>query len=141
MGRCIWDVAPEKRRCVYCSFGGGCPKRAAAKEPYLPAEEYVEAMNEIVGVDIRRKTRKRPWPQWRFLVAYQMAHDGFSHSKIGEALGIDRCTVLYGVSAIANVMDLPQVYPYEMSIWEEYQKSINLLKNENVKEGSEVVAV
>lgn len=130
MSECIWKVAAEDRRCRFCTWEGGCARRKARSR--VSRQTYLSVMNDIVGRDICGSQNSWHISHYRFMVAYQMMRDGFSQYEIASLIGKNRTTVSYGISAIRDMLTLPQVYVEEAEVWGKYTKQINDMKNENV---------
>lgn len=136
---CIWKVSEDDRLCRYCTRIVKCT--SVKRDCVLKSTEYVEAMNTLVGSDIRKRGNYWKVARCRFMVMYRMSLDGFSQDVIGEAVCRARCLVSYANSVMADFLSVPWSYPWEMEMWQKYEETINLMKDERIKENSEVVAV
>lgn len=134
MGNCIWGLSQRKRHCEFCSYGGGCDRNEAkATEKNLEDRltDYCEKMNAIIDGDIRDHSRISKLVWGRYIVAYQLRKDGYSLSKIGEMLNMHHSSVMHAVFSVNSMLCTPFAYPYELEIWEEFQKSLNLQHENN----------
>lgn len=132
MVECIWKVAgAEDRLCQYCAWDRGCVARKATKRS-LPSQAYFETMNKIVGVDV---VKNNSWliAHYRFMIAFAMRMDGFRLAEIGDLMGKNHSTISHGVTALRDMLSLPEIYSDEAAVWQEYQKQINLLQDEYYK--------
>lgn len=121
---CIWKVNEDDRRCDLCSYNGGCEVREKKETIEEAGRRYLSVMYGIIGRDVREKTRERSVVYARDMVFYQLQEDGFSQPQIGSFFGFDHATVFHGKQQMKNVLAYSSMYPYEMSIWEKFQKSI-----------------
>lgn len=119
---CIWRVDIADRHCEYCSFFGGCERREASLERSERFAYCIDTMSRIVGHDIlsRRRSRGDVWA--RNMVAYRLRQCGFSLSEIGEALGLHHSTVIHGCEQVERMLDVPQFYPKEISLWRKFRE-------------------
>lgn len=139
MKECAWNVAAEDRLCQYCIYDWGCVLRSSRHT--LPSkDDYVKAMNDIMGYDVRTPGRHRERVMCRYMVAFQMTEDGFKSTEIGNTVGLNRSTISHGVSTVRHILSHPQWYFEESEIWEKYKKSINMMKDELKRENSSMVA-
>lgn len=120
---CIWEVAPEKRHCEFCTYLGGCE--------YLPERsvDYVSLMSQIVGEDILKRTREPKLAYSRYFVAYKMHQKGFSTVEIGRMFNLDYSTIIHGIKKVEEMLHYPCFYEEEMVIWKKFQESLNSQKN------------
>ena len=125
---CIWDVAPEDRRCEYCSYFDGCEVRVIVKrEPVEQrAKFYSDLMSKIVGSDILCSSRLQPFVWARNMVAYKLHQDGYTNAMIGFAIGRDHSTITYCVGKVKDMLNNPGMYKNEIDVWEEFNKNIEL---------------
>lgn len=124
---CIWKVAPEDRLCKYCSYVKGCEVRLIYGKKVGVSEhldEYVSAMNDIVGGNIIRRSRDKRLVWGRYLVSYKLSLDGFSNMSIGRMLGLDRCSIIHALAMVGEMMNSPMMYLKEMEIWDNFNKKI-----------------
>lgn len=130
MSKCIWNVAMEDRKCRFCTWNGGCEARNA--DDRLLPEAYLEVMNATVGHNVLGGGRNG-WMKahFRYMVAYQMAKDGFNQHQIGVVIGKDRATVSSGISSLREMLTVPYAYAEEADVWNKYTENIKLRKNEN----------
>ena len=121
----------------YASFCKGIPlpysqeeiRRMRTELDYMQgprdhSEEYLAVMEELTGKDIRSKSRMPDVVWARFMVMYQMRKDGLTFKYIGDTLGKDHATVVHGVRMINDMLDMPRMYPEEIRLWQQFQKSI-----------------
>lgn len=89
--------------------------------------KYLELMNEIVGGDLRSKSRKSELVLGRALVALQLRRDGYSLNEIGYVINRDHATVVHCIDVakdrLANTRDIDA-----HDIWNKFQKEISLQK-------------
>jgi len=64
----------------------------------------VDAMNGIVGFDIRTQSRKREYVRARDIVAYEARREGFRYADIGAALGLHHSTVVLAFQDMEYVL-------------------------------------
>lgn len=121
---CIWKVVEGERNCAFCSYYGGCEVR----EKVIPLEEiggkYVSVLSDILGRDIRERSRERMLVWARNMAFYQLAKDGYSLGSIGRFMGFDHATVIHGRRQAENMLNLPGMYKEEYGIWLKFQKTI-----------------
>ena len=128
---CIWEIDPEKRRCEFCSYRGGCEKYhpERALNAGADAECYVGIMSSIIGTDILNRSRDHRMVWARNIVAYQMRRRGHSLSSIGKCLGLDHSTVAHCERSVKDMLFWPSMYPEEIKIWQNFQEKLSLQKN------------
>lgn len=136
---CVWNVTEEDRLCRYCTRNAHCV--LARKNGVLPSTQYLEVMNDLVGEDIRKKGHHTRLAHCRYMVMYQMSRDGFSQDCISRVVQRARCIVPYGKTMVADMLSVPLSYSWEAEIWHKYEETINSMKDENIRQASEVVAV
>lgn len=89
--------------------------------------KYLELMNEIVGGDLRSKSRKSELVLGRALVALQLRRDGYTLNEIGNVINRDHATVVHCIDVakdrLANTSDMDAY-----DIWNKFQKEISLQK-------------
>ena len=136
---CVWNVKVEDRLCWYCTRSARCA--SALQNGILPPKQYVEVMNKLVGENITKKTRHWRLAHPRFMVMYKMYLDGFTQKCIAGAVGLGRCTVVHGCSAVRTFLDVPNSYVWEVELWNRYEETINALKDENIRKATKMVAV
>ena len=92
--------------------------------PVDRGEEYVRVMSDLAGVDVMSNTRREPvsWP--RYMVMYQMRKDGLTFKRIGDFFGKNHATVVHGVGVVKDMLTMPRMYPTEIRLWQQFQKSI-----------------
>lgn len=88
-------------------------------------EEYVRVMNEIVGRDVREKSKCRDVVWGRFVVIHRLAMEGLPLTYIGRLFGIRHCSVIYARDSVDRLLASPRFFPYEMSVYSEFYKRIN----------------
>lgn len=137
--RCIWKIAEEDRLCQYCVWWGGCETRPLTLKS--APEEYVGAMNEMMGFDITARDRHLEYTYARYMVAYLMFKDGFSHPEIAKALRRDRATVVHALSVWRSVLEMPRAYQKEIEIYNKYVTFIKNQQDELKTENSEVLVL
>lgn len=122
---CIWAVEPEGRQCEFCVFRDCRPRikeEEEYNEPIIRADAYIEAMRQILGVDITKKCRKQEYVWGRDIVAYQLLKDGLHHREIARFLGIERSTVFHCVRSVEDMLKYYKTYPLQMDIWRRFQE-------------------
>lgn len=71
------------------------------------------------------KSRKRPIPQLRALIWYQMRQDGYSSKQIGSASGFAHCTVIIQTNNIKDIISSNNPSWRDIiSIWKKFKLSI-----------------
>lgn len=124
-GKCIWSVDPEERHCEFCVVMY-CEKRLEEQrvynEPIYRAEEYILAMGDVLGVDIRTRCRRWEYVWGRNIVAYQLVQDGMHHREVARLLGVERSTIFHCVRSVENMLSYPKSYEKEMEIWRKFQE-------------------
>ena len=124
MSNCIWKVKPKDRRCGYCSY-----RPCADRDLSRPApREYVDAMVRIIGGKWFLSSAKDNRCVWaRNFIAYRMRCDGYSLSEISRTVNRTSATVLYCIRKVKEMLTMPEFYPYETEMWNNYTK---IMKNE-----------
>lgn len=131
---CIWNCNKEDRKCLFCSYRGGCEVRPIEYDMTLGqiglGNKYVKIMNEIVGDDIRVPSKKMSVSWARNMVAYRLNQEGLSLSKIGIVLNRNHATILHAVRKCSEIFKYPSMYRDELSLWETFISN----SNSNVKQ-------
>ena len=127
---CIWNCKVEDRHCDLCLYRGKCERVPVVNlEDNSAARKYVDAMNEIVGGDIRSRSRKQSLLWGRNFVAYKLRRDGYSLPRIGRILKRSHATIIHGLNAARNAMDYPKSYSDILNIWESFSEKLSLHKS------------
>jgi len=128
-GMCIWQVNEDMRRCEYCSYRGGCENY----EKVTPISEacpiYVGIMSGLLGRDILERCRERMLVWARYMVCYQLILDGYSQENIGKWMKMDHSTVCHGKRQVANMLEMPSMYPEEIGLWKKFKELLSLGQN------------
>lgn len=117
---CIWKVEESERKCVYCSYRGGCEEYAKVTLVDEAGAIYVGILSALVGRDIMQHSRERELVWARNMACYRLVMDGYSLCKVGRFMGMDHSTVSHAKKQVANMLDMPSMYPEEMSLWEKF---------------------
>lgn len=123
---CIWKVAAEDRHCALCAHEP-CSERRMGRR--LPPDEYVQIMEEVTGTSIRGDHRLSAKVWARNMVAYQLFMDGYDNAQIGKAIGRSRCTIIYAVGKVQDMLEAPVQYPNEMDVWRKFKELLSLRQN------------
>lgn len=121
---CIWKVSENDRLCGFCTYHGGCESREMHETVEEAGRRYMSVIFGITGRDVRERSREREVVCARNMLFYQLNQDGYTLSEIGRFIGFDHATVYHGREQMKNMLEYSGMYPYEMSIWEKFQKSI-----------------
>lgn len=127
---CIWKVAPEDRRCEFCCYKGGCVMHGERKSVKLPdlIDDYRLAMLDVIGCDILERSRKRNVVLGRSIVIYYLCKSGFRPSEIGDAIGLERTTVIHARDQIGFIIGHPDAFKLEMVYVDKFLKKINYVE-------------
>lgn len=129
---CIWKVAEEDRRCEYCSYKGGCETFPDAQimniVPGSVLFERASIMNELIGDNVLRRTRRANVVWARNMLCYSLFADGYGYSGIGRAVGLDHASVIHCVRRAKEMLRNPSMYGPEMAIWQKYSNLLSLQK-------------
>lgn len=125
---CIWKVAEEDRHCEYCSYRGGCERYEVKPLYESRAQYFIRVMNDIIGDNVLRRSRKRELVWGRNIVAYQMKREKFQSVDIAKCLGLRHCTITHAVSSVVEMLNMPGLYQNEMRLWNFFQEMISLQK-------------
>lgn len=125
MSGCIWNVKKEDRHCDLCVCKD-CGERPILEE--TDPQIYIVAMSQVVGNGFLSHSRKSEYVWSRNMVAYQMFLDGFSQEVISKTLGKHRCTILYSIGKVGDMLKTPRFYKEEMRIWMDFQEMLSLQK-------------
>lgn len=121
---CIWNCKEDDRKCVFCTYRGGCEMYPIEYDPSAELSKiglgYVKSMNEIVGADILEPSRRRDVVWARNMVAYRLNQDGLSFEKIGKVLNRDHSTVFHSVMRCKDIFKYPSMYREELALWETF---------------------
>jgi len=85
-------------------------------------EHLCRVMRDLSGIDPMNKSRKRDVVAARTIVAHTLITEGFSHTEIGELLGVDRSTVYYYEDRILGYRF--GGYEPEWDLWNKFKKAI-----------------
>lgn len=91
----------------------------------LRSEIYVSTMSEILGEDIRRRSRRHGLVWGRFIVMHELLGQGWSTPLVGDVFGMDHSTVVHARQQVDNMLEWPGVYPGEYAIYMEFKRRIN----------------
>ena len=98
------------------------------KQPEVTEKQvFVDAMNDVMGMDIRQKCRKHELVWARNLVAYQLSKEGLTQEQISRLVGVNRTTVLWGVRNARWMFDHRSQYVPEHRLYREYQARLKEL--------------
>lgn len=126
---CVWKVDESERNCEYCSYSGGCEER----ERVIPIEEpgalYAGILSALVGSNILAHSRKRELVWARNMACYRLVMDGYSQGQVGKFMGLNHATVFHGKEQVANMLEMPSMYPTEVRVWEKFTELLSLNKN------------
>lgn len=117
---CIWEIAPEKRHCEFCSYRGGCEVRPSEDGSREKARRYAEILSVVLGKDIMRRSRKSDVVWARYMLMYQMRMDGYSLSVVGKCAGVDHSTVVHAVKNVTKMLHTPAMYQPETEVWQKF---------------------
>lgn len=123
---CIWNVAEQDRRCEYCSFTDGCDcRRWSRLEPIEGrARKFIRIMSDILGDDVLKKTKSRPFVWGRFIIAYELRQEGYLYEQIGRVLTLNHSTVVYGVIRVEELLRSTGVsLEEERILWQKFLKN------------------
>ena len=90
--------------------------------------ERVSIMNEIIGDNVLRKTRKAHVVWGRNMVCYSLFVDGYGYSGIGRAMGIDHATAIHCIKRVKEMLKNPVMFSVEVAIWQKYSNLLSLQK-------------
>lgn len=121
---CIWGVRPINRHCEYCTYRGGCEVFPVEIEEDLRPEMYIAAMSDIVGIDIRNRTKYSPVVWGRHLVCHQLRMDGYSLHRIADLFGLNHTSVINGEKRVRDMFEFPTMYRRELKMWNEFQRKL-----------------
>lgn len=126
MGSRFWDVVSLLREMddgelleVYRYIGTKLVSRKRL------SDYYICAMNEILGVDVRRRTRLRQVLWGRFIVIYELLCHGWTTKMAGAAFGLDHSTVVNARKQVRNMLEMPWMYTDEIDIYKEFKRRIS----------------
>ena len=128
---CVWKVEEKDRRCEYCTYNGGCeryPEGGGRRDFREVAEFYVTTMSDIVGRDIRLRSRKQLVVWARNMVAYQLRQEGYVTTDIGKTLGLDHSTITHCQGKVRDMLANPRLYVSEMRVWREFKERTIFVK-------------
>ena len=126
--------AREFTKINYPSFCKGAPLPYSNEDIELMRDDiksmdrcdyYVRVMSEIVGTDIRTRSRRVDLVWARRSVMYKLRDEGYTLIKIGRVFGMKHCNVLYGIEAVKLMLEMPRQYKDEMKLWKEFTTIIN----------------
>ena len=119
---CIWNCNSNDRKCVFCTYRGGCEVYPIEydKSLELSGLGYVKSMNEIIGADIRQPSRKKEVVWARNMVAYRLNQEGLSFERIGRILNRDHATIFHSVRRCSDIFKYPSMYREELALWETF---------------------
>lgn len=125
-------MSREERKCGYCTLRQRCHSRVMPRDVAKDVgARYIEIMREASGVEPLDGTRKRESVWARNFIAYQMYRDGFTQEDIGSVIGRDRCTVVHCLKSVDDMLDSPEMYPDEMTVWIKFKEKLYLDKNKD----------
>lgn len=126
---CIWNCKVEDRHCGLCLYRGDCERtKFAIAEDDKAAEECIHAMSDIVGCDIRVRSRTTAAVWGRHFVAYKLRRDGYAYDRIGRILGRNHSTMINSVRWAEEAIANPRRYRDVITIWNDLQEKLSLQK-------------
>jgi hypothetical protein len=85
-------------------------------------EHLCRVMQDISGIDPMHKSRRREVVAARTIISHTLITEGFSHTEIGELIGMDRSTVYYYEDRILGYRF--GGYEPEWDLWNKFKKAI-----------------
>ena len=97
-----------------------------------PGEFYRKKMIELLGVDPLENTKSRLGraPFYRCVLEFCLYEEGYSLMDIGRYMGFSHSTIHYNINRLRDMMDLPKVYTWEVSVLNQFN-NINYVNHEN----------
>lgn len=91
------------------------------------AKRYIKIMHDLTGIDALLKTRRREVMICRAIIAARMLNDGSTTIATGNALGVSHSTVIYYREAVKDMIQIPQYYKGEYTLWQDFNKTVDAL--------------
>lgn len=120
---CIWKINEEYRMCEYCCYPHHCEAHPEAKKT-IPSETIIEAMNSILGEDIRQRCRRSELVWARNMVAYRLMLNGLKQEEAASLLGLNRTTMVHCHKQVRNMLDYPKSYIEEFRLWKRFNAAL-----------------
>lgn len=122
----VEDLLPDQRLRLYAwlsqRLGWHYVPKVALKQDRFRL--YVGIMNDIVGGDIRRRTRERDIVVGRYIVMHRLLTEGCSTEWIGKQFGLSHCTVIHARGMVEEWLMASRMYLNEVGIYRKFNKII-----------------
>lgn len=87
-------------------------------------QELIDIVCDILGIEEIPNNRVSMSVLARSLVAYQMSLEGYTTTYIGKIINRDHSTITLLKERVSNMLKMPNFYPHEMVVWNEFKKRI-----------------
>ena len=92
--------------------------------PEMRSDFYVSLMNEVTGLNIKDRSRRRDVVWGRYIVIHELLLDGWSSTKVGYVFGMDHSSVSHASSQVEMMLDMPGMYSMEYDIYRKFKSYI-----------------
>lgn len=92
--------------------------------PEMRSDLYVSLMNEVTGVDIKDRSRRRDVVWGRYIVINELLEDGWSSTRVGDVFCMDHSSVSHASSQVKMMLDMPGMYSMEYEIYKKFKSYI-----------------
>ena len=90
------------------------------------AEEYIAKMNEIVGCDVRSRSRKTELVYARSILAYTLRKESYTYQEIGFYLGgKNHATIINNCDLMEDALTFPRQYADLIHIYNKFKTAID----------------
>jgi len=86
---------------------------------------YVAVMNDIIGEDIRVRSRRHDVVWGRYIVISALLERGWSNTAAGRVFGLDHSSVTHARGQVDNMLAMPVMYGPEYRVYREFLKRIS----------------
>ena len=88
------------------------------------SDMFVSVMNDILGVDIRERSRRHPVVWGRFIVISELLEYGWSTTLVGNVFGLDHATVTHAKKQVEIMLNYPRQFVAEFDLYKEFKRRI-----------------
>ena len=112
--------------CEYCCYPHNCEAHPDAKIE-LSSESIVEAMNIVLGEDIRQRCRRNMLVWARNMVAFRLMLNGSTQKEAAALVGLDRSAMVYCAKQVRRMLENPRAYAEEFRLWRKFNTALSQL--------------
>lgn len=83
-----------------------------------------DKMEDCAGVDIRKRTRLRPYIEARMVFSYVAKMEGYTQGELADFLGCDHSTICTTQKSMVRAFETPKAYASAINLYNKYVTEI-----------------